>query len=155
MCSDLQNFLKKRRLLKTRTNKLYEIAANSGVQIVCFDLPNACSVSVMTGSGNCYIGIDPFQIDTEKQERVHLAHELGHCVTGSFYNMYSDFDVRERHETRADRRAAAWLVPVEELKFALSHGITEAWSLAEYFSVTEEFIQKTIYNYRIMGLLSA
>lgn len=109
----------------------------------------------MTVSGQCYIGMDPFQIETEADERVHLAHELGHCVTGSFYNAYSEIDIRERHEIRADRRAAAWLVPVEELRYALECGITEIWNLAEHFCVTEDFMRKAIDGYCVRGLLTA
>lgn len=99
------------------------------------------------------MGIDPMQLETEAEERVHLAHELGHCITGSFYNVYSETDIRKRHEIRADRCAAALLVPVEELKSRLEKGITEIWSLAEYFDVTEDFIRKAIENYSVMGLL--
>ena len=84
---------------------------------------------------------------------MHLAHELGHCVTGSFYNTYSAADIRKKHEIRADRRAAAWLVPVEELKSAIRSGITEIWSLAEYFDVTEDFLRNAVENYSVMGLL--
>ncbi len=107
----------------------------------------------MTVSGDCYVGIDPMQIETQAEERVHLAHELGHCITGSFYNMYSETDIRKRHEIRADRCAAAMLVPVEELKSQFRKGITEIWNLAEYFDVTEDFIRKAIENYFDMGLL--
>lgn len=145
--------MKQGRLPKTRTSELYEIAAKNGTQVICYDLPETRSVSVMTVSGECYVGIDPMQLETEAEERVHLAHELGHCITGSFYNMYSQADIRKRHEIRADRCAAAWLVPVEELKTAMNSGITEFWSLAEHFDVTEEFLRKAIENYYIMGLM--
>lgn len=93
------------------------------------------------------------QLETEAEERVHLAHELGHCITGSFYNMFSETDIRRKHEIRADRYAATLLVPVEELKSQFRKGITEIWSLAEYFDVTEDFIRKAIDNYSVMGLL--
>lgn len=109
----------------------------------------------MAPSGSCYIGMDPFRIESETEERVHLAHELGHCMTGSFYNVYSRLDIRERHEVRADRKAAAWLVPLDELKAAFDCGITEIWNLAEHFCVTEDFMQKTIDGYRVRGLLTA
>ncbi len=150
----MQNMLKQGRRKKTRTSELYEIAANSGTCVLCYDLPETCSVSVMTASGQCFVGIDPMQLETEAEERVHLAHELGHCVTGSFYNTYSAADIRKRHEIRADRRAAAWLVPVEELKSAMRSGMTEIWSLAEYFDVTEDFLRNAVENYSVMGLLT-
>ena len=107
----------------------------------------------MTSSGSCYIGIDPFEIETEAEERVHLAHEIGHCETGSFYNAYSDFDIHEKHELRADCWAASRLVPAQELICALKCGVVELWALAELFDVTEDFMQKAINIYCSKGIL--
>ncbi len=108
---------------------------------------------MMSGAGNCYIGMDPFRIETSSQERVHLAHELGHCETGSFYNVYSSLDIREKHENRADRWAVTRLVPVEELEYAVNNGFTEIWELAEYFGVTEDFIKKAADIYFLKNAL--
>lgn len=143
----MQNIFRQGRLQKTKTTELYEIAQNSGTEIICCDLPLNQSVSVMSCTGECYIGIDPFQIETEAEERVHLAHELGHCETGSFYSPYSPLNVRGRQECRADRWAASKLVPPLELKKAISLGIVELWELADYFDVTEEFMEKTMQIY--------
>ena len=77
-----------------------------------------------------------------------LAHELGHCVTGSFYNRYSEFDVIAKHERRADKWAIKKLIPEDELNDAFEHGIVEPWDLAEYFNVTEDFIIKAVEFYR-------
>ena len=84
---------------------------------------------------------------------MHLAHELGHCETGAFYTPYSPLNVRGRHECRADRWAASKLVPPLELKKALSLGIVELWELAEYFDVTEEFMEKTMQIYCAKNIL--
>ncbi len=143
----MQNTFRQGRRQKTKTSELYEIAQNSGTKIICCDLPQTRSVSAMSCTGECYIGMDPFQIETTAEERVHLAHELGHCETGSFYCAYSPLNVRGRQECRADRWAAAKLVPPLELKKALSMGITRLWELAEYFDVTEEFIEKVMRIY--------
>lgn len=97
--------------------------------------------------------MDPFRIETTAQERVHLAHELGHCETGSFYNVYSSLDIREKQEQRADRWAVSHLVPVEEFMSALSEGVVEVWELAEFFDVTEDFIRKAAEIYKIKNVL--
>lgn len=149
----MQNMLKRGRRRKTRTSELYDIAANSVTEIICCDLPETHSVSVRTSSGSCYIGIDPFEIETEAEERVHLAHEIGHCETGSFYNAYSDLDVRGKHERRADCWAAARLVPASDLICALKCGVTELWALAEIFNITEDFMKKVIDIYSAKGIL--
>ena len=130
-----------------KTNELYDLAENNSIPVYSFNLPLTSSVSISDKDGNCAIGIDPFAIQTTSDERVFLAHELGHCITGSFYNRYSDFDIRAKHEHRADKWAIKKLVPKDELKEAVAHGITEPWDLAEYFDVTEDFIKKAVKLY--------
>lgn len=149
----MQNTLKQGRRQKTRTTELYEIAAQSGTEILCCDLPQTVSVSAVSCAGTCYIGIDPFRIETTAQERVHLAHELGHCETGSFYNVYSSLDVREKQEKRADLWAVRCLVPEEEFINVIVSGTVEIWELAEYFDVTEDFIRKAVEIYKIKNVL--
>ena len=75
---------------------------------------------------------------------MHLAHELGHCVTGSFYNRYAALDVRRRHENRADKWAVKKLLTAEALDEAVAEGYTEMWELAERFGVTQEFMEKAV-----------
>ena len=104
-------------------------------------------MSIEAESGACYIGIDYSKIETETDERVHLSHELGHCVTGSFYNRYAKMDIRKKHENRADKWAIRKLIPVEKLDTAVAEGHTELWDLADYFGVTEDFIKKAVCYY--------
>ena len=144
----MQNIFRQGRRQKTRTTELYNIASRSGTEIICCDLPQTVSVSAMSVTGACYIGMDPFRIETTAQERVHLAHELGHCETGSFYNVYSSLDIREKQERRADKWAVMHLVPEEEFLGALSKGVVEVWELAEIFDVTEDFIRKAAEIYK-------
>ena len=80
-----------------------------------------------------------------------MAHELGHCKRGAFYNQYSSFDIRSRHEYRADKWAVQQIIPYEELISACESGYTERWELAEYFDVTENFITKAFEVYSALG----
>lgn len=145
--------MKQGRRQKTKTTELYEIAVHSGTEILCCDLPQTVSVSAVSCTGACYIGIDPLRIDTTAQERVHLAHELGHCETGSFYNVYSSLDIREKQEKRADCWAVSRLVPEEDFINVLAAGMVEIWELAEYFDVTEDFIRKAVEIYKEKNVL--
>ena len=126
---------------------LYDLAVQQNIEVLTFPMENAGSMSVMTDSGDCYIGMDKRVLDGSSSERVHLSHELGHCVTGSFYNIHAAVDCRQRHENRADKWAVQALIPVEELDNAIAEGCTEVWELAERFGVTEEFIRKTVCYY--------
>lgn len=123
---------------------LYDLARQQNIEVIPFPLPENGSMSLMTDSGDCFIGIDPAIQDGSCLERVHMAHELGHCVTGSFYNIYAAIDHRQRHENRADKWAVQTMIPVEDLDDAVAHGCTELWELAERFDVTEDFIKKAV-----------
>ena len=82
------------------------------------------------------------------QEKEALAHELGHCEYGGFYNRYSRYDIRAKAERRADKWAFAKLVPYGQLVQAVRHGVTEVWDLAELFDVSCEFMQRAIAYYK-------
>ena len=127
--------------------QLYELAEQENIPVLTFPLPETGSMSVMDDAGRCYVGMDPSLRDADVAERVHLSHELGHCITGSFYNIYAAVDCRQRHENRANKWAIRTLIPVEELDDAIALGCTEVWELAERFGVTEEFIRKTVCYY--------
>lgn len=124
--------------------QLYELAEQENIPICPFALPQTGSMSVMDDRGCCFIGMDPSLQDGGTSERVHLSHELGHCLTGSFYNIYAAADCRQRHENRANKWAIQKLIPVDDLDDAIATGCTEVWELAERFQVTEDFIRKTV-----------
>lgn len=126
------------------TNKLYTIAADNGITVDFFPLPQNKSVSIRT-KGKEYVALDPEIFGC--QERVCLAHELGHCATAGFYNLHSPLDLREKHERRAWSWAIRFLVPLKELKKAQKEGYTDIGQLAEYFSVTQDFMQRTMDYY--------
>lgn len=128
--------------------ELYQLADAEHIPVYSFDLPQTHSLSLMNKDGSCAVAIDPFGLNSSKDEKIRLAHELGHCVTGSFYNRYSDFDIKAKSEWKADKWAIKKLIPKDELQAAFEQGYTEPWDLAEYFNVTEEFIIKAVNYYR-------
>ena len=126
---------------------LYDLAQQQNIEVLRYPMQENGSMSIMLDDGTCYIGIDGSVQDGSVQERVHMGHELGHCVTGSFYNRYSPFDIRRRHENRADKWAICQLIPLEDLDEAIAEGCCELWELAERFGVTEQFIKKAVCYY--------
>lgn len=134
--------------------QLYDLAQQQNIPVCRFSLPQTGSMSLMSETGQCYIGMDPRELDGSIQERIHLSHELGHCVTGSFYNIYAARDCRQKHENRANKWAIEALIPVDDLDQAIAEGYTEVWELAERFQVTEDFIRKTVCYY-VHGNLAA
>lgn len=126
---------------------LYDLAKQQNIEVLFYPMKENGSMSIMLEDGTCYIGVDKSIRDGDCQERVHLSHELGHCITGSFYNIYATIDHRQRHENKADKWAILHLIPVDDLDDAVAQGCTELWELAERFGVTEEFMQKALCYY--------
>lgn len=122
---------------------LYDRAEAQGIEVD--DVPMRALPSGSFPEG--WILLDTAKLPTQAEEAVALAHELGHIETGSFYDIHSSFDLRSKHEYRADKRAVHILIPKNEFMRALKRGICEVWELAEYFGVTESFIRKAILLY--------
>ena len=127
---------------------LYVLAEDNGIEVDGFDLEKYESLSIQDSDGDCFIAIDPFKLTSQADEKVKLAHEIGHCVTGSFYNKYATCDLRQRHENRANKWAIRKIIPENELYDALKHGHREVWDLAEIFGVTEDFMRMAICWYQ-------
>lgn len=131
---------------------LYNYAESQGIGVFWFSMGRAESISYQAPDGDCYIAMDPRHLYTLANEKTRLAHEIGHCATGSFYNRYATCDIREKHEHRADKWAIEATVPWDELHNAIAEGHTEPWDLADYFGVTEDFIKKAICWYKYGNL---
>ena len=76
------------------------------------------------------------------------------CITGAFYNRYSNYDCRQRHENRADKWAIKKLIPVDALDNAIAAGHTDLWDLADHFGVTEPLMRRAVCYY-VHGNLAA
>lgn len=127
--------------------ELYQIADRENIPVDRFTLFSREVLSIMDEDGSCFIALDPTKIRGETDERHKLAHELGHCLTGAFYNQYSNYDCRQKHENKADKWVVKQLIPAEELDEAVAAGHTEIWDLADYFGVTEDLARKAVCYY--------
>ena len=126
--------------------ELYEYAEKNNIEVISLATRKAQSISMIDENGDCGIGINPFLLVSEADEKVKLAHELGHCETGSFYNIYSPFDIRSKHEHTANKWAIKKLIPEDELKEAYKY-CRNRWELSEHFGVTEDFMQEALNFY--------
>lgn len=131
----------------TDLQALYDLANAESISVYEFPLSENGSVSVRYNE-RCYIGIDRTQIKNTADEAVHMAHELGHCMTGSFYNPYTVLDERSRHEYRANVWAIKRLCPLEKVRAAYSSGCREVWEFAEYLNITCAFAEKVMVYYK-------
>lgn len=122
---------------------LYAYAERRNIDVDWIPMRRATSLSVPLGDRYA-IALDPWKLGSLAQETVCLAHELGHCETGSFYNQYAALDVRQRHENRADKWAIQHLISVEELDEAVAEGCEDVPALSEHFGVTENLMRKAV-----------
>lgn len=128
--------------------ELYRYAENNEIDVDWIQMELASSLSIPLPDGTTAIALDPWKLDTIQKEVLSLAHEMGHCCTGSFYNIFATHDIRQKHENKADKWAVEYLIPKAELDKAVAEGHTELWDLAEYFGVTEDFMKKTVCWYK-------
>lgn len=115
--------------------QLYERAEAQGIEIDDFSMVELRAVSFPEG----WIAIDKRKFTSAREFKCVLAHEIGHCETGSFYNVYSSFDLKSKCEFKANKRAVQILMPLHEVRQAIADGYSAPWALAEYFDVTEDF----------------
>ncbi len=132
---------------------LYEIAEEHGITVDSVRLNGVPALSYKDGAGDCYVALDPMQMDTHADECVRLAHEVGHCVKGAFYIQYSPVDDRRKCEYQADKWAVTVILPPELLAEAFSDGRTELWEAAEWLGLPDEFVEKAMRMYARMGKL--
>ena len=127
----------------TRLTDLYRKAEELDIRVIQFPMASLRAVSTPDN----FIGIDPDKLE-DREELVCLAHEMGHCATGSFYTSDATMLDRTRQEQRADRWAIRQRVPLEDLKNLLRSGGDRWDEAAEHFQVTEEFMRKAVAFYR-------
>jgi Zn-dependent peptidase ImmA (M78 family) len=127
-------------------DELYRIAEEEGIKVLSFNLPKNKAVTVNIGD-DCYIGVDPAVFGRECEERIILAHEMGHIATGAFYTEDTDEEYRKKQELKAERWAMEHLVPKSALKKAIKNGCHSLESMAEHFCVTEEYMSKVLLYY--------
>lgn len=126
------------------TDELYRLAAEHHHEVVVCNLRENKAFSVEE-NGQCYIALSNHL--SGRDEKTNLAHELGHCEYGGFYNYYSPFSIRSKSEYKANKWAYIHIVPLTEISRAIRSGNSSIYELAEYFDVTEQFMTNAIQFY--------
>ncbi|MBQ7661217.1 MAG: ImmA/IrrE family metallo-endopeptidase [Clostridia bacterium] len=127
-------------------NELYDYAeAHSVIIDDAFVFDKARAVSLPLGEDLCVIGLHPSL--RGGAYRAQLAHEIGHCMTGAFYNEHTPVFTRGQCEHRADKWAVRRLLPKKKLLAAMQDGCVEVWQLADHFDLPDDFIIRAIQIY--------
>ena len=133
-----------------KLERLYRLAEENDIPIDESCPEDIISMSVKLPDGKRIIGFSARQ-HREYTRLEQMAHEMGHCMTDSFYEGYSPFELRAKHEARAGEWAVNEILPFSELCNAVRLGYRELWELSEYFGVSEDFIKKAIAIHESFG----
>lgn len=126
-------------------NELYALSATKGITVHSVNCPRSKAISLSV-DGDKFIGIDRNVFKNEYDERLVLAHELGHSLTDGYYsNVENPINIK-RMEFRALKKTVELLVPERELSSLLRDEIT-VFELSEHFSVPEDLIKKAFWFY--------
>lgn len=117
--------------------QLCTIARERGIKIYDYPMTELRAVALCSG----HIAMDRRKFDSDTEYKCVLAHEIGHCETGTFYTVDTGTKEKDLCEYRANRAAAEMLVPLSELRKAMHKGILFANTLARMFDVTVEFAE--------------
>lgn len=124
-------------------HQLYERAYQEHIEIDEIHMRELRAVSFPEG----WIAIDRRKYRDDVEFKCDLCHEISHIETGAFYNIYSPYDLKEKCEHKANKRAAEILMPLDEVREALRRGYVTTWALAELFEVTQEFAEMAMGMY--------
>ena len=127
------------------TNELYSLLDKKGIQTHTIACPLSKAISLNL-CGNKFIGIDPSVLKNEYDERLVLAHEIGHALTDAFYTENDNPIFISRMEHRANKKTVEMLVPKNKLEAVLNEQTT-VFALSEHFAVPEEMIKKAFWIY--------
>jgi len=128
----------------TSLTDLYDFAEKKNIKIDYFHMNEIAAISFPDGRI-----VMNNQIKTSTEEKIYLAHELGHCETGCFYNINTESNTKSKYEASAARWAIKKLISKKELLNAICSGLKEIWELAEHFEVPEHFIRKAVEYYKL------
>lgn len=124
---------------------LYALAASHNHEVVRIALKESPALTIEDSKHLCHIALSTGL--SSSGEKTCLAHELGHCEYGGFYNYHSPFELQSRCEAKANRWAYLSVLPLDEIKDALHSGIENIWELADHFGVTPDFMKSCIKFY--------
>ena len=119
-------------------NELYDLAEKNKVEIYDFPLYGRKALSLPLEDGVCAVAMDTFRL-TANDEKAVLAHELGHCMTHTFYSPSTPMVTRARCENRAMKWAVRHLITEDELVNAIAQN-RQPWEIAEMYELDEETV---------------
>lgn len=93
------------------------------------------------------IVVDDKQVKSQVSENTVLMQELGHYMAGAYYRTNSPYELIEKMEHKADKKAWEEFFPYEEIKKLMKQGLTTVTQLAEYYDVEPPYMARCLNYY--------
>lgn len=133
-------------------SKIYNKIEADNIKVFPFGVDKLKAVTIETE--NKYgIFVNHKEIEDANDEFCVLAHEYGHCASGTTHKLNSPYDLIERHEYRADRQSILEFLPIEMMQKALNKGCIHTYEFAEYLDIPEDFVRLAFKHYKAMEMI--
>lgn len=93
------------------------------------------------------IVVDDKQVKSQVSENTVLIQELGHYMAGAYYHTNSQYELIDKMEHKADKKAWEKFFPYEEIKKLMKRGLTTITQLAEYYNVEAPYMARCVNYY--------
>lgn len=91
--------------------------------------------------------LDNKQVKNYTSENTVLIQEFGHYLSGAYYHTNSQYDLIDKQEHKADKKAWNEFFPYGKIKSLMNNGYTTATAIAEYFEVEVPYMAKCLNYY--------
>lgn len=125
---------------------VYQDVRNLGVTLIPYSI-GFTDAATLEMDGRYGIFLDFEQFETMADYTAALAHEVGHCATGTTHAVHSPFELISQHENRANRWHYERYLPFSYLHSLMQQGYTEPWQLAEASGWPESTIRAALHYY--------
>lgn len=91
--------------------------------------------------------VDDKQVKSQIAENTVLIQEIGHYMSGAYYYTNSPYELVDKMEHKADKKAWEYFFPYEQIKELMRKGLTTITQLAEYYNVEAPYMARCVNYY--------
>ena len=128
------------------TTTLYNVLENENIY---YSNHKLCNSSGMIAHYKDVIAIivDEEKVNTTASTNTVLIQELGHYFSGSYYKTNSSYELIEKMEYKADKKAWEKFFPYKQVKELMTKGLTTVTQLAEFYNVETPYMARCVNYY--------
>lgn len=128
------------------SNELYKKMEDQNINYINHDLFSTSGMIAHYEDVTAII-VDDKKVKGQVAENTVLIQELGHYMSGAYYRTNSPYELIEKMEHKADKKAWEEFFPYEEIKELMKKGYTTVTQLAEYYDVEAPYMARCINYY--------